>query len=105
MNYCPFFFGTFWGCYCCFHLVIFGWDILDEECDAGNRVKQCVDTATYKCGELCKKIKRKKGYDRIELSIEEQEPEHILPCTGGGKELYRIYKPMDTLYEPSNEED
>ena len=99
MNLYEVFCGSFWGCYCCFHIVLFSWDILDEGCDAGKHVNMCSDNIVYKCDELCKKIKRKKGYDRVELSIEEQEPEHILPETGGEKELYRTYKPMDTLYE------
>ena len=96
--------GSFWGCYCCIHIVLFSWDILDEKCNTRKQVKMCSDNIVYKCDELCKKIKRKKGYDRVEFTIEEQEPEHILPETGGDKELYKTYKPMDTLYE-INEED
>ena len=54
--------------------------------------------------EMQEKIKQKRGYDRVELVIEEEDPEELLPETGGDKELYRTYKPMDTLYELSNED-
>ena len=97
MNPCEVFCGTFWGFYCCCHIVIFGWDILDEQYDTGKHVKMCSDKIVYKCDELYKKIKRKKGYDRVELVIE--EPEDLLPEIGKDKMLYKSYKPMKTLYE------
>jgi len=97
MNPCASICGSFWACYCCFHIVVFSWDILDEQCNAGSQVKQCKDNIVVKCDELYKKVKRKRGYDRVELVIEEAE--EILPETGKDKMLYKSYKPMNTLYE------
>tara|TARA_B100000900_G_C20028340_1_gene492832 strand:+ start:319 stop:489 length:171 start_codon:yes stop_codon:yes gene_type:complete len=54
-----------------------------------------------------KKIERRRGYDRVELEIEEKEeyePEMMLPETGRDKMLYKSYKPMETLYEISEED-
>ena len=48
-------------------------------------------------------MKKKKGYERVELVIEEYEPEMMLPETGKDKMLYKSYKPMNTLYEMSEE--
>ena len=93
---------TCWGCYCCCHITLFSWDIMDEQCNAGEHVKRCSDNVVYKCNDLYKKIRKKGGYERVELVIEEEEPEEFLPETGGDKVLYRTYKPMDTLYELSN---
>ena len=50
------------------------------------------------------KNEKKDGYERVELEIEEYEPEMMLPETGKDKMLYKSYKPMETLYE-INEED
>ena len=77
-----------WGCYCCGHMGLFGYDIINEQYDVTN-----------KCKDLCEKMKKKKGYERVELEIEEYEPEMILPETGKDKMLYKSYKPMETLYE------
>ena len=44
---------------------------------------------------------RKRGYDRVELVIE--EPEELLPETGLDKEFHIKYdKPMETLYDITN---
>ena len=59
---------------------------------------------TNKCKDLCDKMKKKKGYERVELVIEEYEPEMMLPETGKDKMLYKSYKPMNTLYEMSEED-
>ena len=86
----------FWACYCCGHMGLFGYDIINEQCDVTN-----------KCKDLCEKMKKRRGYDRVELEIEEieeYEPEMMLPETGKDKMLYKSYKPMNTLYE-INEED
>ena len=52
MNPCASICGSFWACYCCFHIVVFSWDILDEQCNAGSQVKQCKDNIVVKCDEL-----------------------------------------------------
>ena len=86
----------FWGCYCCGHMGLFGYDIINEQYDVTN-----------KCKDLCEKMKKRRGYDRVKLEIEEieeYEPEIMLPETGKDKMLYKSYKPMETLYE-INEED
>lgn len=85
----------FWACYCCGHMGLFGYDIINEQCDVTN-----------KCKDLCEKMKKRRGYDRVELEIEEKEeyePEMMLPETGRDKMLYKSYKPMETLYEMSEE--
>ena len=74
---------------------LFGYDIINEQCDVTN-----------KCKDLCEKMKKRRGYDRVELEIEEKEeyePEMMLPETGRDKMLYKSYKPMETLYEMSEE--
>ena len=86
----------FWGCYCCGHMGLFGYDIINEQYDVTN-----------KCKDLCEKMKRKKGYERVELKIEEKEayePEMMLPEIGRDKMLYKSYKPMETLYEINGED-
>ena len=67
---------------------LFGYDIINQQYDVTN-----------KCKDLCEKMKKKKGYERVELEIEEMEPEMMLPETGKDKMLYKSYKPMNTLYE------
>ena len=87
---------VFWGCYCCGHIGLFGYDIINEQYDVTN-----------KCKDLCEKMKRKKGYERVELKIEEKEeyePEMMLPEIGRDKMLYKSYKPMETLYEINGED-
>jgi len=92
MNPCASICITFWSCYCCGHIGLFGYDIINEQCDVTN-----------KCKDLCEKMKKRRGYDRVELEIEEieeeYEPEMMLPETGKDKMLYKSYKPMETLYE------
>ena len=93
MNPCASICISFWSCYCCVHIVVFSWDILDEQYDVTN-----------KCKDIREKMKKKKGYERVELEIEEYEPEMILPETGEDKEIYKSYKPMNTLYEIDDED-
>ena len=92
MNPCASICGLFWTCYCCGHIGLFSYDIIDEQYDVTN-----------KCKDLCEKMKKKKGYERVELEIEEYEPEMMLPETGKDKMLYKSYKPMETLYEINEE--
>jgi hypothetical protein len=93
MNPCASICGLFWSCYCCGHIGLFSYDIIDEQYDVTN-----------KCKDLCDKMKKKKGYERVELVIEGYEPEMMLPETGKDKMLYKSYKPMNTLYEMSEED-
>ena len=93
MNPCASICITFWSCYCCGHIGLFSYDIINEQYDVTN-----------KCKDLCEKMKKRRGYDRVELEIEEieeYEPEMMLPETGKDKMLYKSYKPMNTLYEMS----
>lgn len=94
MNPCASICITFWSCYCCGHIGLFSYDIINEQCDVTN-----------KCKDLCEKMKKRRGYDRVKLEIEEieeeYEPEMMLPETGKDKMLYKSYKPMETLYEMS----
>ena len=92
MNPCASICGLFWTCYCCGHIGLFSYDIIDEQYDVTN-----------KCKDLCEKMKKRRGYDRVELVIEEYEPEMMLPETGKDKMLYKSYKPMETLYEINEE--
>ena len=95
MNPCASICGLFWTCYCCGHIGLFSYDIIDEQYDVTN-----------KCKDLCEKMKKRRGYDRVELEIEEieeYEPEMMLPETGKDKMLYKSYKPMETLYEINEE--
>lgn len=84
--------GSFWGFYCCCHIVIFGYDIINEQYNVTNK---CKDFKQF----IREKTKKRKGYERVELEIDEYEPEMMLPETGKDKMLYKSYKPMDTLYE------
>ena len=92
MNPCASICISFWGLYCCGHIGLFSYVLIDEQFDVTN-----------KCKDLCEKMKKKKGYERVELEIEEIEeeyqPEMMLPETGKDKMLYKSYKPMNTLYE------
>ena len=82
----------FWGCYCCGHMGFFGYDIINEQYDVTNKCNKI-------CNDIREKMKKNKGYERVELEIEEYEPEMVLPETGKDKMPYKSYKPMDTLYE------
>ena len=91
MNPCASICISFWTLYCCAHIGLFSYDIINEQYDVTN-----------KCKDLCEKMKKRRGYDRVELEIEEieeYEPEMMLPETGKDKMLYKSYKPMNTLYE------
>ncbi len=91
---------VFWACYCCGHIGLFSYVLIDEQCDVTNKCKDA-------CNNMRKKIERRRGYDRVELEIEEKEeyePEMMLPETGRDKMLYKSYKPMETLYEISEED-
>lgn len=83
---------AFWGCYCCAHIGLFSYILIDEQCDVTNKCKEA-------CNNMCNKMKKRRGYDRVELEIEEMEPEMIPPEIGEDKILYKSYKPMRTLYE------
>jgi len=99
MNPCAYLCSSFWGLYCCCHCSLFAWDIIDENFNAGEHINNCYNDVVYKCGDYYKKIKRKKGYDRVELVVEEKEPE-----IGSDKEFHiKFDKPMRTLYEISYE--
>lgn len=88
MNPCASICISFWSVYCCGHIGLFSYDVINEQCDVTN-----------KCKDLFEKMKKRRGYDRVELEIEEYEPEMMLPETGKDKILYKSYKPMNTLYE------
>ena len=96
MNPCASICISFWSCYCWGHIGLFSYDIINEQCDVTN-----------KCKDLYEKMKKRRGYDRVELEIEEieeYEPEMMLLETGKDKMLYKSYKPMETLYEINEEE-
>ena len=103
IDICPSLCLSFWGLYCCCLCSLFTWDILDENYNTGHHLNVCCTNISNKYNELYKKVRRKRGYDRVELVIE--EPEDLLPETGLDKEFHIKYdKPMETLYE-MNEED
>jgi len=105
MNPCPIIIVTLYSGYCCCLIALFTWSILDEECNAGEHVENYTNNVKYKCKKLYKKIKKKGGYERVELDIVPEPVLNILPSTGEEKnDIFRhngLYKPMNTLYEIS----